>query len=628
MGKDLFMKFQTPPLSAVRLEDKVFAPRRKALFESTLPRSLEQCRATGRFDAFRLDWKPGMPNRPHIFWDSDVAKVLEGAACALALEPDHPELAEELDRAVDLILSSQQPDGYLNSYFSGVEPEHRWANLFNWHELYCAGHLIEAAVAHFRATGSRKFLDAICRYADLIAKEFGPGPEQRKGYPGHEEIELALCKLAEATGETKYLELARFFLDRRGTEPNYFLEEAEHFPTGARPHDVVNRQAHLPVREQNDAVGHAVRALYLYTGMADVAAATGDASLLEAAERLFDSVADRRMYLTGGVGSTPLGEAFTCDRNLPNDTAYAESCASMALVQFALRLYNLTGKNRYADVLEQTLYNGALSGISLSGDRYFYANLLEVSNSGFFHGNTLRERRPWFDCSCCPTSFCRFLPQIGAFAWSVAEGEFRLNIPAAGVFESGGVRIRVGGGYPYDGSIPVAVEKGGRFRFSLRIPGWCRAWSLTCNGEPVHAVPEDGAVTLERDWRDGDRLLLELAMPAEPVFAHPEVTADAGKFALMRGPVVYALESIDNPASPAQISIDPGQEFRIVPAPGLPGASGIAGRCAVDPLPASAALYRRGRETGTPREAEFLAIPYALWQNRGPSEMAVWLRKR
>lgn len=622
------MKLQPPPICAVHPVDTVFAPRQAKLFDATLPRSLEQCRVTGRFDAFRLNWKPGMPNRPHIFWDSDVAKVLEGVAYALMLEPDHPGLAEELDRAVDLILSSQQPDGYLNSYFSGVEPEHRWCNLYNWHELYCAGHLIEAAVAHYKATGNRKFLDGLRRYADLIAREFGPGENQRKGYPGHEELELALCKLADATGDPKYLELARFFLDRRGTEPNYFLEEAKRFPTDAHPSNMINRQAHQPVREQRDAVGHAVRALYLYIGMVDVADATGDSSLLEAAERLFESVAERRMYLTGGVGSTPIGEAFTEDWNLPNDTSYAESCASMALVLLAVRLYNLTGKNRYADVLEQTLYNGALSGISLSGDRYFYANLLEVSDAGFFHGNTLRERQPWFGCSCCPTSFCRFLPQIGSFLWSAGNGTFRLNIPAANIFESGGVRIRVGGDYPYGNVIPVTIEKGGSFRLALRIPGWCRNWSLSCNGEPVNLQPEEGTISIERDWNDGDQLRLELEMPVEPVYAHPKVAADAGRFALIRGPLVYALESVDNPASPVRIAADPGQEFRLVSVPGLPGVTGIAGACAIDPEPESDALYRRGRENGQPREAEFLAIPYALWQNRGPSEMSVWIRKR
>ena len=392
--------------------DPVFAPRMESCRSVTIPASVKRCRETGRIDCFRLNWKPGMPNQPHRFFDSDFAKVLEGMAYMLELHPEDKALAEELDRFVDLVISAQQPDGYLNTYYTCVEPENRWKNLFESHELYCAGHLIEAAVAHFRATGSRKFVDALARYADYISTVFGPGPDQKQGYPGHEELELALCKLADVTGEKKYVELAGFFIDKRGTSPNYFVEEAIRNGSQLSQEQLANRQADRPVREELNATGHSVRALYLYSGMADVAAATGDAELFAVCERMFDSIVQKRMYITGGCGSTPIQEQFTVDWNLPNDTSYAESCATMALVLFARRMLEYTGRGKFADVMEQALYNGALSGISLRGDQYFYANLLEVDANTFVHNTTCAKRQPWFDCSCCPTAtavFCRSL---------------------------------------------------------------------------------------------------------------------------------------------------------------------------------------------------------------------------
>ena len=611
--------------TAVRLSDPVFAERVERCRNSTIPSSVTKCRETGRIDAFRLAWKEGMPNRPHIFWDSDFAKVLEGMALALAQNPEDKELAAELNGYVDLVISAQQPDGYLNTYFTQVEPDKRWSNIFEWHELYCAGHLMEAAVAHFRATGNRKFLDTLCRYADYIATVFGTEPGKLHGYPGHEEIELALCKLADATGEQKYLDLAKYFIDERGKKPNFFLEEAERNKTWLDESGLRNRQAHIPVREQTDAVGHAVRALYLYIGMTDVAMRTGDQTLLDACRTLFDSVTQRRMYLIGGCGSTAIGEAFTVDYDLPNDTAYAESCASMAFAQFARRMADATGEARYADAMEQSLYNGCLSGISLDGDRFFYANLLTVDDANFLHGHIAAERQPWFDCSCCPTSYCRFLPQLGNFTFTVRQGEFRLDIPAAGLYRFSGGELEIGGQYPYGGTIPITIRRGGAFRLALRIPGWCREFQLLLNGSPTEVKPVEGYVTLEREWQTGDRLELSLEMPVEVVRANWHVTSDAGRIALMRGPLVYALESVDNGDRIPRLILPARQEFTLEEAPGLPaGTVAIRGRALEEQDCSGGALYFRGEPQR--QETEFLAVPYALWQNRGPAHMAVWMR--
>lgn len=611
--------------AAVKLNDPVFAGRVEACRTSTIPSSVAKCRETGRIDVFRLAWKEGMPNRPHIFWDSDFAKVLEGMALMLALNPDDQALAGELDGYVDLVISAQQPDGYLNTHFTVVDPENRWKNIYDCHELYCAGHLMEAAVAHFRATGSRKFLDALCRYADYIATVFGSEPGKIHGYPGHEEIELALCKLADATGEAKYLKLARYFIDERGKQPNFFELEGQQRHASLNVDSLANRQAHIPVREQTDAVGHSVRALYLYTGMADVAMRTGDPSLLDACRTLFDSVAGKRMYLIGGCGSTPVGEAFTNDYDLPNNTAYAESCAAMALVQFARRMADATGEVRYADVMEQALYNGALSGISLGGDRFFYANLLTVDDATFTFGHIHTERQPWFDCSCCPTSFCRFLPQLGSLAWSRRPGELRCNIPAAGSVTSGGAAVKVSGRYPYDGEIGFEIISGGNFVLSVRIPSWCRSWSAALNGKPLETGAKEGYLTVSRDWKAGDRLELRLELTVDVVRANPKVTADAGKIALMRGPVVYALESVDNGPGVSTLIVPAEQAFRLGEAEGLAGVPAILGEALRESDESEGRLYFRNRTPSRTR-TNFIAVPYALWQNRGKSELATWLR--
>ncbi|MBQ6102118.1 MAG: glycoside hydrolase family 127 protein [Kiritimatiellae bacterium] len=633
------MNFASPAPAAVTLADPVLAPRVEANRAATIPACLKHFKKEHCIDALRLKWKKGDKWYPHIFWDSDVAKVVEGMARELARKPD-PALARKLDALARLIVSAQQPDGYLNTHFTLVEPEKRWTNLHDWHELYCAGHLMEAAVAHFEATGERFFLDAMRRYADLIAKTFGRRRGQKRGYPGHEEIELALCRLARATGERKYLDLAHYFVDERGRAPNYYVEKE-----GWQSWRLEYLQAHKPPREQREAVGHAVRWAYLCCGMVDAGDAKPDVGLLEAAVAMWKNATKRRMLVTGGIGTARDGEAFERDFKLDNLTAYAESCAAIGLALLSRRLHDLTGEARGIDVFERALYNGIPSGVSLSGDRFFYQNPL-ASNADSPYA---RERQAWFQCSCCPTNFARFWPQVAQLCWAVRAGEVRLCVPAASeLVHPTGVRLKVESRYPYDGRIVVKVLDGRRqakalgfptlkltingkpipataFRFSLRIPGWCKKFALSLNGKRVAAKADKGVVALKRIWKPGDEIVLDLAMPVQVLRANDSVAADAGCIALQRGPLVYALESVDNGPGLHRLSIPAEQDFKLVPAKGLPrGTVAIAGEAFETTRPGDALYSDAAPRT---RRRRFVAIPYALWQNRGPSEMQVWTRE-
>lgn len=605
-------------LKHIRLNDAVFAPRQEINRKVTIPSCIRRCEETGRLKAFKLQWKEGDPDMPHIYWDSDVAKVLEGMAASLLIHPD-PEMEKNLDELVALVIGAQQSDGYLNTHFTVTEQDKRWTNLHDWHELYCAGHLMEAAVAHFQATGKRDFLDAMCRYADYIDSLFGREDGKKRGYPGHEEIELALVKLYHASGEKRYLELARYFVEERGTEPNYFVTE-ENFPSST----LKNRQAHKPVREQTEADGHAVRAVYLFAGLADIAGETSDPALLECAERLFRNIVQRRMYITGGIGSSQVGETFTRDFDLPNATAYAESCAAIGMAFFAKRLLDITGKCEYADVLERVLYNNGLSGISLQGDTFFYANPLEVNDTFFDRGHIFSARQKWFDCSCCPTNYSRFLPRLGLFCADAAPDRLRIDIPAAMEISLPEYAVEVTGKYPYDGKICVRIKRGGDFTLSVRIPSWCRSHAVLLNGKAVDASA-GGYWTSKRVWQAGDEISLDLAMEPVVVYADPRVPADIGKAAVQRGPVVYCLESPDNPGillHSARIPAHP--EFALKPAKGLPEGT-VALQFHGEAVKRSdGPLY--GTNPPVYETVQLCAIPFALWQNRGKSSMQIFLQ--
>ena len=613
----------------ITIDDTFWAPRQKTNAEVTLPAIYQRCEETGRIAAWNLNWQPGLSHEPHIFWDSDVAKWIEAAAYSLETQPN-PALERQVDALVDRIAAAQQPDGYLNTYFTVVQPEMRWKNLRDWHELYCAGHLIEAGIAYFQAMGKHKLLQTVQRYADYIDSEFGDKPGQKRGYPGHEEIELALVMMYRLTGEKRYLKLAQFFVTERGRQPHYFDLEAR--ARGEDPTDYWAKthaytQSHLQVREQTEPVGHAVRGLYLYCAMADLAAETGDAELLAACRRIWAHLTERRLYITGGVGSSAANEGYTEDYDLPNESAYAETCAAIGLVFWAQRMLQLDPDRRYADVMERALYNGVLSGVSLQGDTFFYENPLA--------GRGDHHRWRWHKCSCCPPNLARLLASLGRYIYSQAEAALYVHLYVAGTAEleiSGQtVRLRQETAYPWDGAVRFLVELKSAvdFTLALRIPGWCRDSRLELNGEPV-SLPEvmcKGYALLKRTWQPGDRLQLDLAMPVECLQAHPAVRENTGRVALQRGPVVYCLEEVDNGSHLHDLAILPDAGFDAQFEPQLlGGVVSISGKALRRDLRDwQGKLYRS--EPPTLRAAPFKAVPYCAWDNRDPGEMAVWVRQ-
>jgi len=637
-------RLQPVPWTRVRIDGGFWGSKLETIRTATLPAEYHQLESTGRIDALCLRWRPGDANPPHVFWESDVAKWIEAAAYSLATHPD-PELEALVDGVVSLLETAQRPDGYLNAHFTVVEPAKRWSNLRDMHELYCAGHLIEAAVAYYQATGKDTLLRVMRRYADYIGSVFGRGDGQKRGYCGHEEIELALVRLYRATGERRYLDLASYFVDERGRRPHYYdLEERSRGEEPGAPwHGIDYRyvQSHLPVREQTEAVGHAVRAGYLYCAMADLAAETGDETLLPALHRLWENVTQRRMYITAGIGSAGSGERFTYDYDLPNATAYAETCATIALAFWAHRMLQLEPKGVYADVFERAIYNGILSGISLDGRRFFYVNRLELDYEDYrlrrdIYGEQAGPepgRQDWFGCSCCPPNIARLLLSLGGYAYSQGEGAIHvhhyLSSSAEVQLVGGKVALRQETDYPWGEAVSIAIEleRAMQFELAVRIPGWCRGATLEVNGTACALETDDGYARLRRSWQPGDRVRLHLPMPVELIEAHPEVRADAGRVALQRGPLVYCLEEEDNGPNLQDICVGGGEPFQARWEPGLFG-----GVVALD-----GKGFRRERAgwQGRPyrpvdaqlRPTPLRAIPCYAWANRELGDMLVWLRQ-
>ena len=613
-------------LQDVVIDDAFWSPRLETNRRVTVPRAHALCRRTGRLDAFRLDWRPGRPRKPHYFWDSDVAKWMEAASYCLAAQPERA-LQRRLEEVIALVAGAQQPDGYLNVYFTVVEPRKRWSNLRDWHELYCAGHLIEAGVAHYESTGRQTLLDVVIRYANHIDATFGPG--KRRGYAGHEEIELALARLCGATGEERYLTLARHFIDERGRRPHFFDREAR--ARGENPRrdwewDYTKNQSHLPVRRQREAVGHAVRAMYLYSGMADVAALMGDRELQRATRRLWESVTERKMYLTGGVGAIRRGEALGPDYHLPAEGAYAETCAACGLVFFAHRMLQGEPDARYADVMERVLYNGLLAGVSLDGRRFFYENPL--ASAGGHH------RKPWYDCACCPPNLARVLASLARYAYSAGKAAAYVHLYIAGSatfnLQQRPVRLTVETAYPWDGDVRLRLGLLAPMGFALmlRIPGWCNDYELWINGRRVRAPLRAGYLALRRAWRDGDHARLKLAMPVQRVRAHPRVADAVGKVALQRGPLVYCVEECDHGVDVRRLILPRRSRLKARYDGGLLGGCvAIEGGAAVaDVSGRNVPLYRPQGDGGDRlRQVKLRAIPYCLWDNRAPGTMAVWM---
>jgi DUF1680 family protein len=625
------------PHSKVSIDDTFWATRQQVNRERSIPHIYEQLRGTGRIDAMRGIWDPALPltgqpgfSSPLLFWDSDIAKWIEAASYSLATHPD-PALDALLDEVIAVVAAAQQPDGYLNAWFGSREPEKRFTNLRDWHELYDAGHLIEAAVAHFQATGKRSLLDVMDRYVDHVIAQFGVEEGKRRGYCGHPEIELALVRFYHATGDRKHLDLARYFVDERGREPHYYDQEA--VARGEDPRRFWARtyeynQSHCPVRDQHEVVGHAVRATYLYSAMADLAAEDGDDSLLRACQRLWPHLTARRMYVMGGIGSSKHNEGFTSDYDLPNESAYAETCAAIALVFWAQRMLRIDLDRNYADVMELALYNAVLSGVSQEGTHFYYDNPL--ASDGTHH------RTEWFHCPCCPPNLARIIASLGGYIYAQSDDDavVHLYVQSTAQLQLGGqaVTLRQETDYPWDGAVrlTVGVAAPASFGLRLRVPEWCAAPRLAVNGEAVEldGSMEGGYALVRRTWRDGDVVTLELPMQVERLYAHPAVAADVGSVALRRGPLVFCLEQADHEVPLHRVLLPEHAELQSRFDPELlQGVVVVEGAgVALSDAGWSGRLYRPA-----PPEAEacaIRAIPYYSWSNRSPGAMTVWVRER
>src|SRR5271166_3345586 len=611
----------------VKVTGAFWRERLEVVFKRTIPSQHVKLAEAGILESLKLPQPPPplrIPRNSHgftmqVFWDSDVGKWIEAASYALSHRRD-PDIESKIEAIVDDLVRAQSPDGYLNCWYNGREPGNRWTNLRDNHELYNAGHLLEGAVAYFRATGRRRLLDAMERYVDHIGATFGTGPGQKRGYPGHQEIELALVKLYRLTGDRRRLDLAAYFIDERGRQPHYYTAEAL-----ARGEDPASywagtyeyNQSHIPVREQSRMVGHAVRAMYMASAMADLAAELDDDSLKRACEALWRDVTTAQMYVTAGLGPEKSNEGFTEPYDLPNETAYAETCASVALAFWAHRMLHLDLDGRYADVMERALYNGALVGLSAEGTEYFYSNPLESRGQ--------HRRWAWHVCPCCTMNVSRLVASAGGYFLSAREDGVAIHLYGGAettVLISGKrVRLCETSDYPWSGDIRIEIdsEAPAAFALKLRIPGWAEGAEATVNGEPVALALARGYATIDREWVKGDVVALRLPMPAERVYADPRVSADVGRVALRRGPLIYCVEEVDNPGARVQTLALPRSapidaEWRKDLFGGVMTLKASAKRLV--PCDPEAPLY-----PGAPpaaQNAALTALPYYLWANRAP----------
>jgi len=625
--------FQPVPFTAVHLDDAFWAPRLETNRVTTIPYAFGKCEESGRMYNFERagavlrgenisDRKP--PGFP--FDDTDPYKVLEGASYSLAVQPD-PKMSAYLDRLIALIAAAQEPDGYLYTTRT-IDPKHPhpWSGTRRWvkeqelsHELYDAGHLFEAAAAHYQATGETNLLNVALKEADLLCTTFGPATNQLHYWPGHEIVEMGLAKLYRVTGQERYLDLAKYFLDVRGSRPG-----------GDDYH-----QSRIPPVDQTEAIGHAVRAGYLYSGMADVAALTGDEQYVHAIDAIWENCTGKKLYITGGIGARHEGEAFGNNYELPNLSAYNETCAAVANDFWNERLYLLHGDAKYVDVLERTLYNGLLSGVSLDGTKFFYPNPLESAGD--------YERSPWFGCACCPGNITRFLPSLPGYFYARQNDKIFVNLYAAGTADirlddGRALKLTQATEYPWDGAVKIMVapEKKSKFQIAVRIPGWARneavpgdlyhflnaagdPVTLKVNGQSVAIKLDHGYAVLNRTWKNGDVIELNFPMPVRRVLAKENVKADAGRVALQRGPIVFCAEWPDNPNGKVRNLILPDEQpLTATFEPSLlNGVETIQGR--------AFSVSKNSDGSLAKTEQDFKAIPYFAWANRGKGEMAVWI---
>ncbi len=627
-GSDYLVK--EVPLTSVKFDDNFWAPRQRADISVTIPHEMRQCELTGRIRNFEIasgETRGKFATR-FAFDDSDVYKVIEAAAYTLMLRPD-PELEKAVDSWVAKIAKAQEPDGYLYTART-IDPANppemsgpkRWSKLNESHELYNVGHLYEAAVAYYQATGKRALLDVATRSADFIGGTFGPGPSQLRLVPGHEEIEIGLAKLYRVTGKSNFLDLAKFFVDERGNAAGHKLY-GEY------------SQDHEPVVEQSTAVGHAVRAAYFYSGVTDVAALTGDARYMPAMERIWNDIVSRKLYLTGGIGAAGGIEGFGPAYDLPNDTGYAETCATIAYALWNYRMFRYYGDGKYMDLFERAAYNAFLSGAGMSGNLFFYPNPLASSGR--------HERTSWFSCACCPPNVARFIAEMGGFAYGVSGERLYVNLYAQGtsVIETsaGKVTFSQTTEYPWKGDIRIRVtpERPSNLTLMVRIPGWALGRPLPSslymysggtseeavvrvNGKAVTSRADHGYMPIARTWRKEDTVEVALPMPVRRVVADRSVKADAGRVAIERGPLVYCAEWPDNNGYASNIVLDDGAVLTSEARPDLlNGVMVITGE-------ATAYRYRKGQVTG--EKQQLTLIPYYAWAHRGKGEMAVWLARR
>ncbi len=567
-----------------------------------------------------------------VFQDSDVAKWLEAAAYSLAIKPDQ-HLEQRMDKIIDLIGKAQGADGYLNTYFTIKQPHHRWQNLQECHELYCAGHMMEAGVAYYEVTGKDKLLKIMEKMADHIFDRFGPNKEL--GVPGHQEIEIGLMRLYFATGKEKYKNLAEFFINQRGQDPKYFAKEREkrgwvHFDMD--PADQRYSQIHAPVRAQTTAEGHSVRAVYMYTAMASLAANQGDETLKKACERLWENITKKRMYVTGAIGSTVKGEAFTIDYDLPNDTIYAETCASVGLIFFGRQMLDMHTSNGYADIMELALYNGVLSGMQLDGKRFFYVNPLEVNPeiSGKLHNyeHVLPERPGWYACACCPPNVARLVTSLAKYAWGEDEDTIYSHLYLGGVASFKKADINVKTNYPWQANVSYVIhpKQEKPFSVAIRIPGWAQKTEIQINGQNVQEEKiQDGYIYIHRQWKENDHIQLQIDLTVRKVFANVAVREDANQVALMRGPIVYAFEGMDNPSVLQALRIKKDGWIQICADDKKLFKDMVTLKVEGWQLESEKALYSSTRPTYIPTTLE--AIPYFTWGNRGLNQMRVWMHE-
>jgi len=621
------------PFTDVKLSGGFWGPRIETNRTVSLPHSLQMLEKAGNIKDLELaaaGTRTGYMGP--VFIDSDLYKALEAVSYSLASHPD-AELEKKLDEIIAKIAAAQEDDGYLNTHFQVVEPEKRWTNLRDKHELYCAGHLIEAAVAHHQATGKRTLLDVAIKFADYIDSVFGSAPGKRMGYPGHEEIELALFKLWRLTGEKRYYDLAAFFLESRGQ--GFFAKEHD---TPLEEYDGKYWQDDAPLRDYPKIAGHAVRAVYLLSGATDYAAVSKDKRLLQMLDRVWNNTTGANMYVTGGIGSSAKNEGFTFDYDLPNFTGYQETCASVAMIMWNHRLGLLSGNSKYADHLERALYNGFLSGVALDGKKFFYVNPL--ASHGAHH------RKDWYSCACCPPNVTRTLSQLGGYAYATSPGALWVNLYMQGSLntkvpvpdhlktsagkEAQEVSMDVTTDYPWDGKVDFKFNKAidSPFTLRLRLPDWCTSASVNVDGEPAKGLVgvNNGYFMLDGPRAEGEVVSLVLDMPVARVAANPKVKQNVGRLAIRRGPVVYCLEEADNDVPVHQVALSETAELKAEHKPDLlGGVTVITGEGELATTESVRQLNQLYAPLDNVVKTSITAIPYYVWDNRTAGDMAVWL---